>query len=49
MVEAIRDRDVATADALAHAHTRQFRNTFLRFMQQNHLQGADLGLPGSAT
>lgn len=35
MLEAIRAKDVARADALAHAHTRQFRNNFFDFMSQN--------------
>lgn len=43
MLEAIRDRDVARADALAAAHTRQFRDNFLRYMQENRLAGVTLG------
>jgi DNA-binding GntR family transcriptional regulator len=43
MLEAIRDRDVGRADALAHAHTRQFQDGFFDFMRQNHLQGVALG------
>lgn len=42
MLAAIRARDVERADALAHAHTRQFRDSFLRFMSQNHLTGVPL-------
>jgi DNA-binding GntR family transcriptional regulator len=42
MMAAIRRRDIARADALAHAHTRQFRDNFIRYMQQGHLAGADL-------
>lgn len=42
MLEAIRARDVAEADRLAHAHTRQFRDNFIRFMAQNH--GASMPL-----
>ncbi|MES2913571.1 MAG: GntR family transcriptional regulator [Pseudomonadota bacterium] len=38
MLAAIRDRDVARADALAHAHTRQFRDNFITYMKQNYLQ-----------
>lgn len=45
MLEAIRARDVARADALAHAHTRQFRDNFLQFMKETYLQTASLGLP----
>lgn len=40
MIDAIRDRDVARADQLAHAHTRQFSDNFMRFMQEHHLTGA---------
>jgi DNA-binding GntR family transcriptional regulator len=40
MLAAIRDRDVARADALAHAHTRQFRDNFITYMTQNYLQDA---------
>jgi DNA-binding GntR family transcriptional regulator len=39
MLAAIRDRDVARADALAHAHTRQFRDNFIGFLKQSHLAG----------
>lgn len=42
MLEAIRARDVEEADRLAHAHTRQFRDNFLRFMAQNY--GASMPL-----
>lgn len=42
MLAAIRDKDVAKADALAHAHTRQFRDNFIDFMKQNYLIEADL-------
>lgn len=46
MLEAIRARDVARADALAHAHTRQFRDSFFDFMRENHGAGMPLGGPG---
>lgn len=36
MLAAIRARDVDRADALAHAHTRQFRDSFIDFMRENH-------------
>lgn len=39
MIDAIRDRDVLRADQLAHAHTRQFSNNFMSFMQEHHLIG----------
>lgn len=42
MLEAIRARDVARADALAHAHTRQFRDNFIEFLKHNHLKDAPL-------
>jgi DNA-binding GntR family transcriptional regulator len=38
MLEAIRDRDVERADALAHAHTRQFRDNFISFMTETYSQ-----------
>ena len=37
MLAAIRDRDIARADALAHAHTRQLRDNFIDYMKQNYL------------
>jgi DNA-binding GntR family transcriptional regulator len=49
MVAAIRDRDVVRADALAHAHTRQFRDNFITYMKQNYLQDAPYLPLGSAT
>lgn len=36
MWEAIRDKDVERADALAHAHTRQFQSNFIRFLKENY-------------
>lgn len=42
MIEAIRDRDAARADALAHAHTRQFRDTFIAFMKRTYLTDVPL-------
>ena len=42
MLEAIRDRDIDRADALAHAHTRQFRDNFIDFMKRNYLRDAPL-------
>ena len=47
MLEAIRARDVARADALAHAHTRQFRDNFIDFMKQNYLKNTSLVALGS--
>ena len=45
MLEAIRARDVEKADALAHAHTRQFRDNFLSFMKENYANAVTLELP----
>lgn len=47
MLEAIRARDVARADALAHAHTRQFRDNFLQFMRQTYLHDVPLAAPAA--
>lgn len=49
MLEAIRERDVARADALAHAHTRQFQDSFAAFLRQNHLGDVPLDPPRPAT
>lgn len=46
MLEAIRARDVERADALAHAHTRQFRDNFIQFMKENYSRNMPLGTPG---
>lgn len=43
MLQAIKDRDVERADKLAHDHTRQFRDTFIRFMQENYTTDVSLG------
>lgn len=48
MLDAIRDRDVERADALAHAHTRQFRDNFLAFMAENYSGAVPLGAPVAA-
>jgi DNA-binding GntR family transcriptional regulator len=42
MLDAIRQQDVARADSLAHAHTRQFRDSFVDFMKQNYLADVPL-------
>lgn len=42
MLEAVRARDAGRADALAHAHTRQFRDNFVDFMRENYTDGIDL-------
>lgn len=36
MLVAIAARDADRADELAHAHTRQFRDSFIRFMSENY-------------
>lgn len=48
MLAAIRDRDVARADDLAHAHTRQFRDNFITYLTQNYLQDAAFSPLGPA-
>lgn len=48
MLEAIRDRDVARADVLAHAHTRQFRDNFIEFLKENYSQTMPLDAPTAA-
>jgi len=48
MLAAIRDRDVVRSDALAHAHTRQFRDNFITYMTQNYLQDAPFATLGPA-
>lgn len=48
MLAAIRDRDAARADALAHAHTRQFQDNFIQFMQRTYLSDAQLALGPAA-
>lgn len=42
MLEAIRAGDVDRADALAHAHTRQFQDNFLRYMAENYSRSVTL-------
>jgi DNA-binding GntR family transcriptional regulator len=36
MIDAIRAKDAARADRLAHAHTRQFRDRFFDFLRANY-------------
>jgi DNA-binding GntR family transcriptional regulator len=43
MIAAIKARDVERADALAHAHTRQFRDNFIDFMKENYATDIALG------
>ncbi len=49
MLDAIRDRDVVRADALAHAHTRQFQDSFADYLRQNRLGDVPLDLPAPAS
>lgn len=42
MLGPIEARDVERADALAHAHRRQVRDNFIRFMTENHSLGVQL-------
>ena len=42
MLEAIREKDVARADELAHIHTWQFRDTFIEFLKENYTSGVSL-------
>lgn len=48
MLAAIRDRDVARADALAHAHTRQFRDNFISYLSKDYLRNVPLASLGPA-
>jgi DNA-binding GntR family transcriptional regulator len=43
MIDAIRARDVARADRLAHRHTHQFRDQFLDFLRANYTSSIALG------
>ncbi len=43
MIAAIRAKNVARADELAHVHTRQFRDNFLSFLRENYASGIELG------
>ena len=43
MLAAITARDADRADELAHAHTRQFRDNFIRFMSENYATDISLG------
>jgi DNA-binding GntR family transcriptional regulator len=43
MLAAITAKDADRADELAHAHTRQFRDNFIRFMSENYATDISLG------
>ena len=45
MLAAIAARDVEAADTLAHSHTRQFRDNFLRFLTENYSAQVKLDAP----
>ncbi len=45
MLEAIRKKDVAGADMLAHAHTRQFQDNFVDYLKVNYLKEVPLHVP----
>ena len=47
MIDAIRAKDVARADRLAHDHSRQFRDRFLDFLRANYSSAARPLGPGS--
>ena len=47
MLDAIRARDIARADTLAAAHTRQYRDNFLNFMRENYAASMPLGTPNA--
>lgn len=42
MLDAIRARDVDRADALAHAHTRQFQTNFIDYLRHTYLADAPM-------
>lgn len=44
MIEAIRVRDVGTADRLAHKHTRQFHERFMSFLSAHYSDDFDFNL-----
>ncbi|HEV8389290.1 MAG TPA: hypothetical protein VGQ35_05575, partial [Dongiaceae bacterium] len=43
MIAAIKAKDVARADQLAHDHTRQFRDSFISFMKETYTTDVTLG------
>jgi DNA-binding GntR family transcriptional regulator len=45
MLDAIERQDVERADALAHAHTRQFRDSFVDYMRADHLGDVRMAVP----
>jgi len=48
MIAAIKAKDADRADALAHAHTRQFRDSFVEFMKSNYAADIALGVTRAA-
>jgi DNA-binding GntR family transcriptional regulator len=49
MLAAIRDKDIERADELAHAHTRQFQENFIRFMTENYTTDMTLAPLGAVS
>lgn len=45
MIDAIRRRDIAKADDLAHVHTRQFHDRFVNFMRAKYEVDFDFDVP----
>lgn len=48
MIDAVAAQDVAAADRLAHAHTRQFHDRFMRFLQARYEQDCAFDMPPAA-
>ena len=44
MLAAIKVKDVNRADELAHAHTRQFQDSFIDFMRENYATDVSLAV-----
>jgi DNA-binding GntR family transcriptional regulator len=45
IIEAIVAKNIEAADSLAHAHTRQFRDRFIEFLQNEHAEVFNLQAP----
>lgn len=46
MLDAIAEKNIERADTLAHAHTRQFRESFIDYLKVSHLGSTRLQGPG---
>ena len=44
ILDAIIAQDAEKADSLAHAHTRQFRDRFMQYLQENRISDMELSL-----